>query len=139
MRATRKHLGELGVGLLRADSGFCERAFLTHLEDERINYVIAMKLTAPLQRALVQRGPVNPSHIGSLTTPSSPPPGSHWWALDEGIELCGMMYQAPSWSAPPGASSAFVNTSSGGPRPRARRSPSLLRMRPSGSGATPHW
>lgn len=100
LRATRKHLGELGVGLLRADSGFCERAFLTHLEGERINYVIAMKLNAPLQRALVQRGQVNPSHIGSLTTPSSPPPDSHWWAIDEGIELCEMMYQAPSWSAP---------------------------------------
>ena len=38
----------------RADSGFCEDAFLRHLKGERINYIIALKLNQPLQRALVR-------------------------------------------------------------------------------------
>jgi len=29
---------------------------------------------------------------------ASPPQG--WWALDDGLELTEMMYQAPSWAAP---------------------------------------
>ncbi len=35
LHATRAHLAGRMIGLLRADSGFCEDAFLTHLEGER--------------------------------------------------------------------------------------------------------
>ena len=54
LHATREHLAGKTIGLLRADSGFCEDAFLRHLEGERINYIIALKLNQPLQRALVR-------------------------------------------------------------------------------------
>ena len=54
LHATREHLAGKAIGLLRADSGFCEDAFLTHLKGERINYAIALKLNQPLQRALVR-------------------------------------------------------------------------------------
>ena len=102
LHATRAHLAGKAIGLLRADSGFCEDAFLTHLEGERINYVIALKLNQPLQRALVRAAqitlapPVSPAV--ATTLPPSPPLG--WWALDEGLELAEMMYQAPSWQSP---------------------------------------
>ena len=87
LHATREHLAGKAIGLLRADSGFCEDAFLTHLEGEPISYIIALKLNQPLQRALVR-----------ATQIASPPQG--WWALDDGLELTEMMYQAPSWAAP---------------------------------------
>ena len=52
LHATREHLAGKTIGLLRADSGFCEDAFLAHLEGEPISYIIALKLNQPLQRAL---------------------------------------------------------------------------------------
>ena len=97
LQATREHLAGKPIGLLRADSGFCEDAFLTHLERERINYIIALKLNQPLQRALVRATPI--AQAGQ----EPPPTNSHglgWWALDDGLELAEMMYQAPSWAAP---------------------------------------
>jgi hypothetical protein len=80
LQETRTHLGTKKIGVLRADSGFCEHAFFKHLEQEAIPYVIAARLNQPLQRALV--GSVN------------------WWALDDGIELTEFHYQAPSWDRP---------------------------------------
>jgi hypothetical protein len=41
------------VGLLRADSGFCDKAFLEHLEQGKSDYTVAMRLVRPLQHALV--------------------------------------------------------------------------------------
>lgn len=79
------------VGLLRADSGFSDRAFLEHLEQHKMHYTVAMKLVRPLQHALV---------------------GAQWWPLQEfdekgkpiaqvsGIELCELPYQADSWEQP---------------------------------------
>ena len=102
LHATREHLAGKAIGLLRADSGFCEDAFLTHLEGERINYIIALKLNQPLQRTLVratQSAQLNPAAKRTQGSPTpSPPPG--WWALDEGLEIADLMYQAPSWAAP---------------------------------------
>ena len=68
---TRANLAGKAIGLLRADSGFCEDGFLTHLEGERINYIIALKLNQPLQRALVR---VVQSTQGTQNTKTSPPP-----------------------------------------------------------------
>jgi len=99
LHATREHLAGKAIGLLRADSGFCEDAFLTHLESERINYVIALKLNYPLQRVLV-RAAQNVQATQSTQSTQTPPPRLGWWALDEGLELTEMMYQAPSWQSP---------------------------------------
>ena len=93
LHATREHLAGKAIGLLRADSGFCEDAFLRHLEGERINYIIALKLNQPLQRALVRATQVAQAKQGT-------PPPLGWWALDDGLELTEMMYQAPSWQSP---------------------------------------
>ncbi len=70
-------LGDKRVTLLRADSGFCERAFLDELDRRGMHYLIALRLNQPLQRVLVDE-------TGS-------------WKLDDGIELVGFNYQAPSW------------------------------------------
>jgi len=78
--STLDKLGGKQVALLRADSGFCDNAFLQELEGKRLHYIIALRLNQPLQRALVdERG---------------------WWMLDDGIELVSFEYQAPSWSHP---------------------------------------
>ena len=97
LHATREHLAGKAIGLLRADSGFCEDAFLMHLESERINYVIALKLNQPLQRALVRAAQITQAPPAAV---AAPPPPLGWWALDEGLELTEMMYQAPSWQSP---------------------------------------
>jgi len=78
--STLDKLGGKQVALLRADSGFCDNAFLQECEGKRLHYIIALRLNQPLQRALVDaRG---------------------WWMLDDGIELVSFEYQAPSWSHP---------------------------------------
>jgi hypothetical protein len=86
---TLNRLGSKRVSLVRADSGFCDQAFLEHLEQRGLQYTVAMKLNAPLQHALVQAGR----------------DGYGWWPLlgDDGeavagIELTQFSYQAPSWS-----------------------------------------
>jgi hypothetical protein len=42
---TRERLGNKHIGLIRADSGFCDNAFLEHLEEENLHYVIALRQT----------------------------------------------------------------------------------------------
>ena len=76
LHATREHLAGKTIGLLRADSGFCEDAFLTHLEGERINYIIALKLNQPLQRALVRATQVAQRTQETQVTQTPPPPRS---------------------------------------------------------------
>jgi hypothetical protein len=78
--ATLQHLGNKVVGLLRADSGFSDAAFLDKVEGLGIPYIIAMKLFAPLQRQLVS--------------------ATGWWQLDSGIELVSFLYQPDAWSKP---------------------------------------
>ena len=74
---TLDKLGGKRVVLLRADSGFCDHAFIEELEAKSLHDIIALRLNQPLQRALVdQRG---------------------WWTLDDGIELVSFDYRAPSW------------------------------------------
>ena len=88
---TRERMGNKPIALLRADTGFSDNSFLEHLEDQGINYVIALRQTQPVQRALV----------------NACVPGQGWWELVddkgkpvEGIELTRFLYQAPSWSKP---------------------------------------
>jgi hypothetical protein len=80
LQDARCNLGSKKIGLLRADSGFCERTFLEHLERESTPYIIASRLNQPLQRALVK--------------------SSSWWAIEDGLELTNFYYQAPSWDQP---------------------------------------
>jgi len=80
LEATLAHLGEKKVGLLRADSGFFDDVFLKVLEEKRIPYIIAARLNQVLQRGLYQ--------------------ATGWWALEPGLELTEISYQAACWSQP---------------------------------------
>ena len=53
---------------------------LKALEESGTDYVVAAKLTAPLQAQLMK--------------------ASGWWALEPGLELCEFDYQAGTWAAP---------------------------------------
>ena len=79
LEATRHHLGNTVVGLLRTDSGFFDEAILAALEVRRIPYIVAARLTRPLRRALYQ--------------------ATGWWAQEAGLELTELRYQAEGWKA----------------------------------------
>lgn len=88
---TQQRLGKTRIALLRGDSGFSDNAFLDHLEAQALHYVIALRQTPPLQRALVN---ASLEHKG-------------WWGLVDdkgkqvaGIELTRFSYKADSWSKP---------------------------------------
>ena len=80
LETTLDHLGKKRVGLLRADSGFSDAAFLAQLEDKGLPYIVALKLNQPLQRALVS--------------------ASGWWRLDTGIDLVSFTYRPEAWEKP---------------------------------------
>ena len=79
LESTLAHLADKTVGLLRADSGFFDHAFMSALENKGIGYIVAAKLTTPLQRAIYQ--------------------SAAWWALKPGIEIAEIMYQAHGWTS----------------------------------------
>ena len=66
------------MGLLRADSGFFDEVILWALEGKQIPYIIAARLTQPLQRTIYQ--------------------ATGWWALESGLELTELRYQAAGWA-----------------------------------------
>ena len=80
LESTLHHLGETVVGLLRADSGFFDEAVFSMLEGKRIPYIIAARLTQPLQRTIYR--------------------ATGWWALETGLELTELRYGAAGWSTP---------------------------------------
>ena len=80
LESTLDHLGDMQVGLLRADSGFFSQSFLRTLEAKAIHYIIAARLTRPLQQKLYQ--------------------AKGWWAVAKGIELTEISYQCASWDRP---------------------------------------
>lgn len=80
LESTLHHLGNKTVGLLRADSGFFDEAILSALEGKQIPYVIAARLTQALQRTIYQN--------------------TGWWALEAGLELTELRYQAAAWTTP---------------------------------------
>lgn len=79
LEKTLERMGEKTIGLLRADSGFYDKAIFEHLEnrDKPISYIIAAKFYGPIQWAIKRQ--------------------KHWWRLGEGIEIAETMYQSPSW------------------------------------------
>lgn len=80
LESTLHHLGDKAVGLLRADSGFFDEAMFSALEGKKIAYIIAARLTQPLQRTIYQ--------------------ATGWWALEAGLELTEIVYRADSWTRP---------------------------------------
>jgi hypothetical protein len=80
LESTLHHLGDKAVGLLRADSGFFDEALFSALEGKKIAYIIAARLTQPLQRTIYQ--------------------ATGWWALEAGLELTEIVYRADSWTCP---------------------------------------
>ena len=80
LETTLAHLGDKAVGLLRADSGFFDETFLATLEQKKIPYIVAARLNQSLQRLVYQ--------------------ATGWWALETGIELTEITYQAQGWSHP---------------------------------------
>ena len=81
------------VGLVRADSGFCEKDFLEHLEnkDNKLNYVVALKMIRPMQHRLVSAPWLPQQDTDESGKPTQDVPG---------IELCEFEYQAESWYKP---------------------------------------
>lgn len=78
LEATLSHLGSKLVGLFRADSGFYGEDILSFLEGRKIDYIVSAKLTQSLQVAMLR--------------------DAHWWALETGLELAEIAYQAHGWS-----------------------------------------
>lgn len=68
------------IGLLRADSGFYDKKVLQYLEARQINYVIAVRLYAPVQQLVA-------SH-------------KTWMMISPGVEIAESYYQSPLWSEP---------------------------------------
>ena len=77
IESTLHHLGSKAVGLLRADSGFYDQAVFKLLEGKGINYIISARLTQGLQQAIIR--------------------DARWFALETGLELAEITYQANSW------------------------------------------
>lgn len=80
IESTLHHLGGKIVGLFRADSGFYDAAILKLLESKQIDYIISTKLTQALQHAIIR--------------------DARWWALETGLELAEIDYQAVGWEQP---------------------------------------
>ena len=77
IESTLHHLCGKTVGLLRADSGFFDQAVFKLLEGKRINYIISARLTQGLQQTIIR--------------------DARWFALETGLELAEITYQASSW------------------------------------------
>jgi hypothetical protein len=80
IESTLRHLGSKTVGLFRADSGFFSEEIMSFLEGRKIDYIISAKLTQALQIAIVR--------------------DARWWALETGLELAEIVYQAQGWTTP---------------------------------------
>jgi hypothetical protein len=78
IESTLHHLGSKTVGLLRADSGFYGQGVLQRLEGKRIDYIISARLTQGLQQAIIR--------------------DARWFALETGLELAEITYQAHGWN-----------------------------------------
>lgn len=69
--------GDKKVGLVRLDSGFCQKDVLDYLEQQKLNYIIAARFLHPIQRLIDKQ--------------------QSWIAIDDGVEICSKTYQAASW------------------------------------------
>ena len=81
---TLEKLVNINCSLITADTGFSNNDFLMNLEERNLNYVIALPMMQPLQRAMANK--------------------SGWWPIAEnggdGIEICCFEYRANLWNNP---------------------------------------
>ena len=78
LESTFRNLAGRTVNLLRADSGFFDEKVLSFLDDRKMGYIVAAKLTNPLQNRLYRQ--------------------DDWVPVAPGIEICEFVYKAKSWS-----------------------------------------
>ena len=69
--------GNKKVGLVRLDSGFCQKDVLEHLESKELNYIVAARFMHPIQQLINKQ--------------------EAWIGIGDGIEICDKTYQAQSW------------------------------------------
>lgn len=67
--------GHKKVGLVRLDSGFCQKNVFDYLE-QQLNYIVAARFLHPIQRLIDKQ--------------------QSWIVIDDGIEICSKTYQAES-------------------------------------------
>ncbi len=77
LEETLSVFGDKKVGLVRIDSGFCQKEIFDYLEEKSMNYIVAAKFTHPIQ------------HLIDKT--------DTWIGVDDGIEICDKFYQAKNW------------------------------------------
>lgn len=77
---TLLNLGSKKVGLVRLDSGFCQKEVMDYLEEKQLQYIVAARFIHPLQRLIDQQ--------------------DQWIQVDNGIEICNKMYEASNWENP---------------------------------------
>lgn len=68
------------VGLVRADSGFCNKQVIEILREQQIHYIIAARLTSTVKYSIIRH--------------------KAWTQVTEGIDVAETYYQADSWSRP---------------------------------------
>lgn len=66
------------IGLFRADSGFYDKKVFNYLENKDINYIVAVRLYAPIQQLLANH--------------------KKWIFLGNGVEIAESQYQSPFWN-----------------------------------------
>ena len=80
LQATLNNLGTTQVGLLRADSGFYDKAVVDFLVDKKITHIIRARLTQPLQQTIVD--------------------ACRWQQVEPGLEVGEVRYQPHGWISP---------------------------------------
>lgn len=70
-------LGTKKIGLFRADSGFYDKKVFNYLESKEINYIVAVRLYAPIQHVIASQ--------------------HRWMKLSDGLEISETDYQSPLW------------------------------------------
>ena len=68
------------VSIIRLDSGFFQSDILDYLESKTMDYIVAARFSAPVQRLIAA--------------------SNNWTILDTGIEICEQEYQSNSWTKP---------------------------------------
>jgi hypothetical protein len=68
------------IGLFRADSGFYDKKVFNYLERKDINYIVAVRLYAPVQHLIAYH--------------------KTWMLLSDGVEIAESQYQSPFWDKP---------------------------------------
>jgi len=68
------------IGLIRADSGFCNETIMHKLEEKPLNYIMATRMTGPLVRQIFDH--------------------KNWFPIENGYWTSSFQYQAKGWTKP---------------------------------------